>query len=180
MNWQPLLLPGESLRWQGRPAPRCWTYRNWRHSLFGLLLLPFSIWWQGIGVSLGQEYATFWLALLPLPVLVAAIYLSFGHLLLARLEWEQVFFAISDRRILLRKGLRGQVLVALPLDQIIACRCLPLGETLGTVRIRSRGEEGWLTLSCIEYPQGAITLLEAAIAEGESGRQAADGGGEIV
>jgi len=112
MNWQPLLLPEESLRWQGRPAPRCWTFRNWRHSLFGMLLLPFSIWWQGIGLSLGREYANVWLFLLPLPVLLFALYLAFGHLLLARLEWERVFFAVTDRRILVRRGVRGQVLLS--------------------------------------------------------------------
>jgi len=180
MNWQPLLLPGESLRWQGRPAPRCWTFRNWRHSLCGLLLLPFCIWWQGIGTSLGQDYATLWLGLLPLPVLGAALYLAFGHLLVARLEWEEVFFAITDRRILLRKGLRGQILVTFPLDQVGAYHLLPQGKTLGSVRVYPRGGERWLTLSCIEYPQHVTALLEAALAEVGSGRQEVGGDGEIV
>jgi hypothetical protein len=180
MNWQSHLLTGESLRWQGRPAPRCWTFRNWRHSLFGMLLLPFSIWWQGVGYSLGQEYASFWPVLLPLPVLLAAIYLAFGHLLLARLEWEQVYFAITDRRILLRKGLRGQTLMALPLEQMRSFRVLPQGEVLGSVRIYPGGSEGALNLSCIEYPQGATDLLEAALARDFAVRQESGDCGEIV
>lgn len=168
MNWQPLLLPEETLRWQGRPAPRCWTFRNWRHSLFGMLLLPFSVWWQGTGLSLGREYANVWLILLPLPVLLFALYLAFGHLLLARLEWEKVFFAVTDRRILLRRGVRGQVLLSLPLDEVGAYRLVPQGECLGTVKIRARGGEERLTLSCIEYPQGVTALLDAVLAEAEA------------
>ena len=180
MNWQPLLLPGESLRWQGRPAPRCWTFRNWRHSLFGLLLLPFTIWWLGIGISLGLENSAPWLILLPLPVFLAALYLALGHLPLARLEWEEVFYAITDQRILVRKGLRGQALIALPLEQMGSYRLLAQGESLGTVHIFPAGSDGRLTLSCIEYPQGATTLLDAALATAVASWPDGADSGEIV
>jgi apolipoprotein N-acyltransferase len=180
MDWQPLLQPGESLRWQGRPAPRCWTFRNWRHSLFGMLLLPFTIWWLGIGISLGRENAAPWLFLLSLPVFLAALYLALGHLLLARLEWEQVFYAITDQRILVRKGLRGQIFIALPLEQIGSYRLLSQGESLGSVRLFPAGSEHRLTLSCIEYPLGATTLLDGALDKAVDRRQMGTDSGEIV
>jgi hypothetical protein len=91
-----------------------------------------------------------------------------------------VFYAITDQRILVRKGLRGQTLIALPLEQMGSYRFLPQGEFIGTARIFPAGSEGRLTLSCIEHPQGATTLLDAALATAVAGRPDGSGSGEIV
>lgn len=165
MNWEPLLAAGETLRWEGRPAPRCYTFRNWKHSLFGLLLFFLSIYWLAVALQLAAVYHWPWLPLVPLPFVLIGLYLGLGHLLVARLEWEHVFYAVTDRRILVRRGLRGNRRQELALEQMVWFQLRPYGEDLGTLRIRGRQEELRLTLACIEYPRRVTALLEAALAD---------------
>jgi len=167
MDRSTLLEADERLRWEGRPAPRCFTFRNWRHSLFGCLLLVASVYWQIVGIQLGRTYHLPLIAWIPLPFLVAALYLSVGHLLLARLEWERVFYAVTDRRIVVRRGLFGQRLQDLPLEEVSFFRLHPLGEHLGTVRIHGSDERKPLTLCCIEHPRNLTGLLEEVVESGD-------------
>jgi hypothetical protein len=162
MDWTPYLLPGETLRWQGRPAPRCYTFRNWRHSIFGLLLLAFSLFGLGIGWRLSGEYDLGPWLWLPAPFLAAGLYLAVGHLLLARLQWEKVFFAISDRRLIVLKG-TGNRSDSL-LSEISHFRLNRLGETLGTLEVHTEGGGRPLSLCCIEMPQIPIRYLKEALA----------------
>ena len=164
MNWEPLLTDGEILRWEGRPAPRCYTFRNWKHSLFGLLLFFLSLYWLAVSLPLAAVYGWPWLPLVPLPFVLVGLYLALGHLLLARLEWEQVFYAVTDRRILVRRGVHGRRRQELALEQVVWFQLRHYGEELGTLRIRGREEEMRLTLACIEYPRRVTALLEAALA----------------
>lgn len=167
MNRSVLFEADECLRWEGRPAPRCFTFRNWRHSLFGCLLLVVSVYWQIVGLQLGKTYQLPIITWIPLPVLLASLYLSVGHLLLARLEWERVFYAVTDRRIVVRRGLFGQRLRDLSLDEVRFFRLHPLGEQLGTVRIHSGKDRKPLTLCCIEHPRNLTNLLEDAVEGGD-------------
>lgn len=163
MDWSPYLETGEMVRWQGRPAPRCYTFRNWRHSLFGLLLLVLSVYWQIVGFELGRAYGYPLMGWIPLPFLLAAVYLSIGHLLLARLEWEKVFYAVTDRRVLVLRGVLKQRLLETPLETVTYFRIRPLGEELGTVRISADPSLRSLSLHCLEHPRRATDLLEAAM-----------------
>ena len=86
MNWHPWLEDDETVVWEGRPAPRCFTFRNWKHSLVGILLLLLGSWWEMVAVQLQAVYDLAYLPLVPLPVCLLALYLSIGHLLLARLQ----------------------------------------------------------------------------------------------
>jgi Bacterial PH domain len=164
MNWEPLLAADETLRWEGRPAPRCYTFRNWRHSLFGVLLFFLCLYWFSVALQLGAVYGWPWLPLVPLPLLLTGLYLGLGQLLLARLEWEHVFYAVTDRRILVRRGMGGRRRQELALEQVAWFQLRPYGEELGTLRIRGREENLHLTLACIEYPRRVTALLEAALA----------------
>ncbi|MEJ2698953.1 MAG: PH domain-containing protein [Desulfuromonadales bacterium] len=164
MTWEGHLGPAEVLRWEGRPAPRCFTFRNWLHSLFGFLLLFLASYWQMVGYQLSQAHHSLILALVPLPFLLAGIYLSFGHLLLARWEWENVFYAVTDRRILARRGLFRPRVEELPLAEVTGFRLKPLGENLGTLRIQGSGDPpASLVLHCIEYPGQVTELFEEAV-----------------
>ncbi len=164
MNWAGVLVGNEVLYWQGRPAPRCYTFRNWRHALFGVFLFLLSLYWLTIGVQLAAVYGLPWLPWIPVPFLLIGLFLGLGQLAAARVEWEQVFYAVTDRRILVRRGLRGKTLESLPLNEVVWFQLRPHGEELGTLRIRGRDPQARLTLSCIEYPRKVTVLLEGAMA----------------
>lgn len=171
------LEPGEILRWEGRPAPRCFTFRNWRHSLFGILLLLLALWWQRIGLDLAAAEGVGLLGWLPLPAVLAGCYLAFGHLLLARLEWERVAYAVTDRRVLLRRGLLRPRLQQMPLSTLRYVTAAPLGAHLGHLRLAD-ADGRWLILCCLEHGEGVLPLLEAAIAA--NGVAVGGAGGETV
>jgi hypothetical protein len=155
---------GEEICWEGRPAPRCYTFRNWRHSFFGLVLMPVCSYWQYSGLDFAVEYDIFWLAWLPLPFLLMALYLTIGHLFQARLEWNHIYYAITDRRLLIQRGLLTRRIDSLELQDITYFSLLPQGEQLGTLQVH-KGQEKRLTLYCVEHPRQATDLLEVAMGD---------------
>lgn len=140
--------------------PRCYVFKRWKDSLFGLLILFLGIFWLSQGPRLATHGYPFWIAAMPLPVVLIGLYMSVGRLLKARLRWEQIFYAISNQRVLLFN--RGKV-AALPLAEITYFRCQRLGAELGSVEIFAGTLERCLTLECIEYPRMATDLLESAV-----------------
>ena len=161
-SW-PELLPGEVLCWEGRPAPRCYTFRQWRHALFGGFLSLFCLIWLWMGV--GQVAATGWAwpALLPLPFLAYALWLAGGQLLAARLEWNNAAYAITDQRLLVRGGVLRPREVELPLERLRWFRLQPHGEELGSLRVHGEAGDPILMLYGIEYPRRPAALLEKVI-----------------
>ena len=162
-----ILEAGEELRWEGRPAPRCYTFRHWRHSIFGSLILLICGYWQVLGFEMSAEYELIWLVWLPTPFLLFALYLAIGHLIQARLEWNRVYYAITDRRLLAQRGLLKQRTDSLNLSEITYFSLHQQGEQLGTLRIY-KGKEKQLILHCIEHPRQATDLLEESMAKGLS------------
>lgn len=160
--WPPLL-PGEELCWEGRPAPRCYVFRLWRHALFGLVLTIICAIWSWLGVQQAAEQGWPWLALVPLPFLGYALWLACGQLLAARMEWERVAYAITSNRLILRRGVLRSREIALPLERVSWFRLEPHGEELATFRIRGDECDPLLVMHCIEYPGSPAALLEAAI-----------------
>jgi len=157
--FEPLpLTVDETIRWQGRPAPRAYTFRNWRHSLLGLaLLLPCMV-WQLVGIELAAAGAPGWVAWLPLPFNLAGLYLALGQLLIARLEWERVHYAVSDRSLYQRRGFFRSRLRTLPLAEVTRVRRKILGPNLATVRIDGR-EGVSLIFSAIEHFELLLRLF---------------------
>jgi len=167
-GWPPLL-PDETLCWEGRPAPRCYTFRQWRHALFGLLLTPFCGFWLWMGINQSAATGWPWLSWVPLPFLGYALWLAGGQLLAARLEWNNVAYAITDRRLILRRGVLRSHVEALPLARVTWFRLQPHGETLGSLRVHGEASDPVLLLHCIEYPRRPALFLEAAIKEKSTG-----------
>lgn len=156
----------EQLLWQGRPAPRCFIFRRWRQALFGLLVLSLSIWWQVVGWGLMQQGESVAWTVVPLPFVAVGIYLSVGQLLVARLEWERVFFALTSRQILVQCGFFRSRIICIPTNAL-SYQCLyPLGEQLGNLYLEAGTRR--ITLCCIEYPHELYRCLAAIIAT-ESG-----------
>lgn len=162
-----ILAVGEDIRWEGRPAPRCYTFRHWRHSLFGLIFLAITSYWQVLGIDMSKEYDLVWLAWLPTPFVFIGLCLAFGPLLQARLEWDHVYYAITDRRLLVKRGLLRRRLDFLELSEITYFSLLSHGDQLGTLRVY-RQNEMLLTLHCLEYPRQATDLLEEVMGRGLS------------
>ncbi len=154
-----ILESNEKIRWEGRPAPRCYTFRHWRHSIFGLIFLAICSYWQILGFEMAETYESIWLVWLPLPFLLFGLYLSIGHLLQSRLEWNNVYYAITDRRLLVQRALLKRRIETLELAEITYFSLHHHGEQLGTLRAH-KGKEQQLTLHCIEYPRRATDLLE--------------------
>lgn len=161
---------GEEILWQGRPAPRCYTFRHWRHSLFGFIFLSICIYWQVLGLQMAEEHEIFWLAWLPLPLLLTGLYLAVGPLIQARLEWNHVYYALTDRRLLVQRGLLTRRVESLELLGITYFKLHLQGEQLGTLHIY-KGQEKRMILHCVEYPRQATDLLEKAMGKGLSPEQ---------
>jgi hypothetical protein len=159
------LAGGEGVRWKGRPAPRCYTFRNWPHSLFGGVLLLITGFWQMMGIEMAATSASAWLAWLPLPFLLLSGYLAVGHLFQARLEWNRVFYLITDRRLLVQRGLFKPWVESMDLGAVTYFSLHHHGRELGTLRVH-RGKDQKLVLHCVEYPRLAADLLEEAITQG--------------
>jgi hypothetical protein len=164
MDWAPYLEESEAIRWEGKPAPRCFVFRNWRHSVFGLLLLLFSVFWEMVGLQLGEVYDSWALPWIPVPFVAAGLWLAVGHLLLARLEWEKVFYAVTDRRVLARRGFFRLRLETVLLSDLTHFRLQPLGAELGSFRVTGGEPPRTVNLSCIEHPRRLTALLESALA----------------
>ncbi len=163
MDWSRYLDESETIRWEGRPAPRAFTFRNWKHSLVGFLLLVLALFWESVGLQLKAVYDTplvFWA---PIPFILVGLYLSIGHLFLARIEWEKVYYAVTDRQVLVQKGLFRRRVEQMSLADLTYFRVRPLGAELGTVQLCSGEGDRALVVSCIEYPRQMTRLLEDAL-----------------
>lgn len=158
------LQSGESLQWEGRPAPRCFTFRNWGHSLGGLVLFLAVAVWFYLGVGIDVEAGAVSYSLIPVPFLLLGAWLVFGHLIAARLEWESVWYAITDRRVLAHRGLLRKRWESLELADLVWFRLQPHGEALATLTLRAglQGERR-LVLCCVEQPQQPAALLTEAV-----------------
>lgn len=163
MNWTPFLAPGEDILWQGRPAPRCFTFRHWKKAAFGLFFLLVCSCWLLVGMQLAGEYRNPWLGLLPIPFVVIGCNLAFGPLLLARLEWENVYFALTDRRLITLRGIRRQRVVALDRHAIHYFRMNRQGEELATLRVHGQADDPVLFLHCVQQPLPLTAMLKKIV-----------------
>jgi hypothetical protein len=161
MDWHDWLNDDEMLHWQGRPARRCFTFRHWQKALFGSVILVVGLWWLYAGVGVMQERQQWWWGVLPLPAVILGVWLSAGQLLTARLEWRQVFYALSDRRLLVQCGLWRPRLITIPCSELSYARLTYCSESLGHVYVEAGPRR--LTLCCVEQPHQVIALLETVI-----------------
>lgn len=164
MTWNDVLDEGEQVLWEARPAPRCFVFRQWRQALFGAVFLLLCLVWQVWGLAVARAHDAAWSAWLPVPFVLIGLQLSVGRLVAARLEWPHVAYALTARRLLVRRGMLRRRLLSLELADVTYFRLVFHGEELGTLYIH-QGQERVQPLPCIEYPRRATALLEAAMGE---------------
>lgn len=170
-DWQWPLAQGETLVWQGRPAPRCYTFRHWKLVLAGTALFIACSFWLMLALELEDtvEYSNL-LVLMAAPLVVCSFLLGPGQLILSRWRWENIFYALSDRQVLIRGGLFQPRIRRYPVADISGWQQKRFGEQLASIRIL-RGDDAPLIFACLEYPQNLTQYFPertAGPAPGES------------
>jgi len=144
---------GEKILWQGRPAPRCYTFQYWKQALLGSVLFLVSSFWLMLAIELIDDGQPFWLACLPLPLIIGGFIFGPLQILLARWRWPKIFYRLTDKRLCLSQGRAAQ------LSNIIEIKMKKQGEHLASLRILAAGERP-LILHCIEQPESLLSLLD--------------------
>jgi hypothetical protein len=156
------LADDETLCWQGRPAPRCYTFRHWLQALIGTVLFLASSFWLMVGVQLVRDQGlSAWL--LPVPALLVAGSFAVGpaQLIVARLRWEKIFYALTDRRLLVRNSLFGRRVKSFELRDYRRYRTRKYGKKQLSLRMSFAGGRS-VVLECLEHPELLIGRLPEA------------------
>lgn len=143
---------GEKPLWQGRPAPRCYTFQYWKQALVGSLLFLVSSFWLMLAVELMAEGEPVWLAALPLPLIVGSFIFGPLQILRARWRWPKIFYQLTETRLYAAQGSSVQ------LADIIEIKIKKFGVQLASLRIDVKGSRP-LIIHCIEQPDRLLALL---------------------
>ncbi len=142
----------EVLLWQGRPAPRCYTFRHWLQALLGTALFLASSFWLMIGLQLvrDQEFSPL-LLVVPALLSIIAFFVGPGQLLLARLRWEKIFYALTNQRLLVRNCLIGNKVLSFHRGDYKQHKQKKYGKQLVSLRLSFKGRPA-VVLECLEHP----------------------------
>lgn len=163
LDWQWPLEDGELLLWQGRPAPRCYTFRNWKLAVAGTFLFFASSFWLMLAYELMvSEGYPWWLLLIPAPLVLLSLWFGPINLLLERMKWEKVFYALTDKRLLLRGGLFSARIKAIPLTDISDWKQRRYGEQLISLRLLIENQQP-VDLHCLEHPVNLLGHLQREV-----------------
>ena len=162
-DWQWPLAEGETLLWQGRPAPRCYTFQHWRRAAAGTSLFLAGSFWLMLAYQLIQAgNSPWWLLLIPLPLVILSFLFGPVPLLLARIRWEKTFYALTDHRILVREGLFSARFESFPLSDVTDCQQKKFAVQLISLRLRFKQRRP-LVMHCLEQPQNLLDLLTRGV-----------------
>jgi hypothetical protein len=142
----------ESL-WQGRPAPRCYTFQYWKQALIGSALFLLSSFWLLLALELIADGQPMWLAFLPIPLILGSFYFGPMQILLARLTWAKVFYQMTTKTLYLPAGKNLQ------LAEVVEVKIKKQGESLASLRITAAGSKPAI-LHCVEHPEILLALLK--------------------
>lgn len=160
MDWQPYLRQEEEIIWQGRPAPRCYTFRNWKLAAIGLFLFLTSSFWLMLGYQLASDGHSPLLLLFPIPLVLASFFMGPGQILAARIGWERLFYCLTQERVLIQHGLLKGKIREVPRQEIAAWQQKKHGAQLASVRLQHRSGKRHIILHCLEQPQYLLDQLD--------------------
>jgi len=153
------LTDAEIIVWEGRPAPRCYTFRHWLQAAIGTVLFLASSFWFMVGIQLIRAQGYSWgLAVAPFLFALVAFCIGPGQLILARLRWEKIFYALTDQRLLVRNRLVGNKISDYPLANFKQFQQKKYGRQLVSLRLSFKGSPA-ITLECLEYPENLLKRL---------------------
>jgi hypothetical protein len=167
-SFQWSLEEGEIFLWQGRPAPRCYTFRHWLQATIGTILFLASSFWLMVGAQLVRAHNySWWLAVAPLLLAIAAFFVGPGQLALARLRWEEIFYALTDQRLLVRNSLIGRKTSVYRLSDYKQFKQKKYGQHLSSIRLSFKGSAP-ITLECLEHPESLLDHLPKKVSKSAS------------
>ncbi len=147
----PFLLPGETILWTAKPDRGLFLRKYGTVSACGMGMVVIMAFWFAVSVVLAggvepiiHNLVFFW----ALPSIVIGVLLIYGPLVVAAREWSHTEYVLTNRRLILRRGVWSPTLSVIPLSQ------LP--------RIEAEDNRGW----------GNVLLLGGSALErlGENGR----------
>jgi hypothetical protein len=145
------LLPGETVLWMAKPERRLFLRKYGPVSTWGLGMIAIMAFWFAVSVVLAggvepiiHNLVFFW----ALPSIAVGLLLIYGPLFVAAREWSHTEYVLTNRRLILRRGVWSPTLSVIPLSE------LP--------RIETEDKHGW----------GNVLLLGGTALErlGENGR----------
>jgi hypothetical protein len=143
----------EQILWQGRPAPRCYTFQHWKQALAGSILFLVSSFWLMLALELIKEGHPYWLALIPLPLIAGSFLFGPMQILVARWRWPKIFYQLTDKQLFLLPDKSVQ------LSAIIDIKMKKQGASLASFRLAVAGSKP-LIIHCIEQPDQLLRLLK--------------------
>lgn len=102
---EPLLRPGEQLRWTGRPDPKV------RFGAADVFLVPFSLLWAGFAIVWETMAITGgsspFFALWGIPFVLLGLYIVFGRFIIKKRRKQNTVYGLTDSRAIVSSGSRS-------------------------------------------------------------------------
>jgi len=147
--FQGLLLKGEKIIWWGQPAQGLLlTSRDWLLVPFSLLFAGFAIFWESsvLKITNSPTIMKVW----GVPFLLAGLYLVIGRFLADAWARRCITYAVTDKRILIRRSSPFAKFTALTFDQLPSVNLIEGSRGRDTIRFgqdqpawSNRGFSGW-------------------------------------
>lgn len=156
------LKEGETLTWQGRPAPRCYTFRHWLQALIGTVLFLASSFWLMVGIHLIRaDGVSIWILPVPILLVVGSFLIGPMQVILARIRWEKIYYALTEQRLLVRNNLFGEKVKSFDMSDYRRYKIKKYGKKLKSVRVSFEGGKH-VVLECLEHPELLFEQLPAS------------------
>ena len=153
------LLDGEKILWQGRPAPRCYTFRHWLQATIGTLIFLASSFWTMVGLQLVRaEGYSLGLIIAPILLAIIAFFVGPGQIILARWRWEKIFYVLTDQRLMVRNRIFGDKTFSYQMDLFKSYKHKKYGKQLSSYRFSFKGSKP-IVLECLEHPENLLDHL---------------------
>jgi hypothetical protein len=101
---------------------------------------------------------SWWLAVAPFLLTVAAFFIGPGQLALARLRWEEIYYALTDQRLLVRNKLIICKSTTYKMDDFSKYKQKRYGKNLLSLKLLFKDSPP-VTLECLEHPELFINHL---------------------
>ena len=176
------LMADERVLWFARPDRALYLRRFRALSGFGLLFLGIAAFWFAVSLvfvgpssTLVENLYRWW----GLPSVIVAALLVYGPMVVARIQWQRTYYALTDRRLIVQRGLlrtRAHVIPLSPMPRLIVeaeggWGNLILAGGSATERLDAPGRKayysGTITLWCIRDP-AAVAERITGVANGSS------------